>query len=153
MVIEGDLKKRCTSVLFPEADWRRAETTHHPGRQPDGQIVTSGGEFGLTQQCCLAEAPWTSSSTCLQSARLHQRGVSLSCRSKRNRSSYCRRIHVLRMDESRIAPRNGWDRLKGISEWTKSELCCTFTPVKRPTCHQGKRLVSLHQCVAFWMQI
>lgn len=57
----------------------------------------------------------------LQSSWLHQQGITLSCRSKRNRSSY------LHMDESRIAARKRYDRLKRITEWTKSELFCAVT--------------------------
>lgn len=62
----------------------------------------------------------------MQSSWLYQQGISLSCTSKRNRSSYYKRIHMVRMDESRITPRNRWDRLKGISELAKSRVALCF---------------------------
>lgn len=56
-MIEGELKERCTSLFyFLQLRRRKEETTHHSAQQTE-QIVTTGGEFGLTQHCTLTKAP------------------------------------------------------------------------------------------------
>ncbi len=134
------LKESKDNTSFCPADWRT-----------DCDIRRSGLDWHST---ALRPSPRALPPPhALQSSWLHQQGIILSCRSKRNRSSYCKRIHMLRMNESRTALKNKWDRLKGISEWTKSELCCAVTVAEHRTHRQGNNLVNLHECVALPIQI
>lgn len=129
------------------------QSTRHSGRRADGRIVTSGR--ASLQRCLIPDRDPVNFFLRMpprapQSSGPHPRGIISSCGSKRNRSSSPCRINTPRLNGSGAARRGGRDRLKGISEWTKSELCCAFTRAEPRAHHLGNHP---GECVASGIQI
>lgn len=134
----------------PKADWRQVEAAHHSALrlQSDGQIVTSGGEFGLTQHPLPHHGPVNSllheASAKKENSGLHQQGI----------------ISVMQIKEESIiipgkkaraacecAARNTWDGFKGISERTKSKLCragASCSSSQRPFSEPARRFLNIN---------